>query len=431
MKKLLTLCFACSTLFLSISSQAKVVELDRVAAVVNDSVILESDIQDLIITVKSNAAKNSQALPSDNALRVQVIDKLIDDTLILGIGERVGVQVSDAQLDETLTNIAAQSQLTVEQFRENIIAEGTSFERYRESLRKELIISDVRRNSVRRRVYISPQEVESLIQTIKDQSEDKIEYHLGHILIEFPANVTQEEVTASKERADKVVELLNNGSDFAKIALASSGDNLALKGGDFGWKTINEMPTVFAELVDGQAKGDIFGPIRTGLGYSIVKILDQRGKKIVEVEEVEARHILITPSIILSEEKAQETLQNFLDKIAAGEADFGELAKEHSDGPSGVKGGELGWSDPNNYDPAFRDALAAINVDEYTTPFRSSFGWHIAQLTGRRILDATDKADENNAYQIIYQRKFAAEAERWLKESRDQAYVEIFDLGDI
>jgi peptidyl-prolyl cis-trans isomerase SurA len=429
MKNLLTILISCLAL-LGYQTNAKEIKLDRVAVVVNSGVVLESEIQDLIKNVKIKAKEEKQSLPSDKALRTQAIDKLINDSLIIQIGERMGVQISDAQLDETITNMAKGSNLTLDDFRKKIVAEGLDYEKYRENARTELISGEVRRASVRRRIFIAPQEVKNLMDVMQQQSNHNIEYHLGHILIEFPAEPTQADITAAKERADKVVDLLNNGSNFAKIAIASSGDANALKGGDFGWKSINEMPTLFANLVDGKDKDTVVGPIRTGLGFSIVKVLDIRGRKVVEVEEVKARHILIKPTIILSEKKAEAKLQDFLKQIAAGEADFGELAKEYSEGPTSVRGGDLGWSDPNNYDPAFKDALARLKVDQYSPPFRSSFGWHIAQLTGRRMLDATTQINQNHAYQTLFNRKFGIESARWMKETRDEAYIEIYQQDD-
>ncbi|GLX84022.1 chaperone SurA [Thalassotalea loyana] len=402
-------------------------ELDRVAAIVDQGVVLESEVKELIANIKAQAKQNNQTLPSDNAIRIQVMDKLINESLILQLGERMGVQVSDAQLDDTIANLAQSNNMSLEQFRQVILNDGLSYERYRESVRKELIIGEVRRASVRRRINISAQEVSNLLETMKAQTSQNEEYNIGHILIEFPPEPTQADLDAAKGRAEKVIELLNEGSDFGRIAIASSGDANALDGGSLGWKTINELPTLFAEVIDGKKKGDVFGPIRTGLGFSIVKILDVRGREVVEVEEVQARHILIKPTIILSEAKAEEMLQGFLDQIAAGEADFAELAKEHSDGPTSVRGGDLGWSDPNKYDPAFRDMLASLEIDEYSKPFRSSFGWHITQLTGRRMLDATAQINENKAYQLIYNRKFGMESARWIKETRDEAFIEIFD----
>jgi len=409
---------------------AKEVELDRVVAVVNKGVVLNSEVTSLIETIKAQSAKNNQSLPSDKALHTQVLDKLINTELILQLGERMGVQVTDAQLDETLSNMAKENNLTLEQFRQEIVNSSMNYEEYRENIRNEIISGEVKRAGVGRRIYVSPQEITNLISIMKEQTNNNVEYHLGHILIAFPADPTQEQITAEKERADKVIELLNNGSDFSRLAIASSGDATALEGGDMGWKGINEMPTLFSELVDGKTKDTIVGPIRTGLGFSVIKILDIRGKEVVEVEEVQSRHILIKPSVIMSEAKAEAILQGFLDDLKAGKADFAELAKEHSDGPTSVRGGDLGWADPKSYDPIFSDALASLKVDEYSKPFRSSFGWHIAQLTGRRTQDATEQMNTRKAHQMLYNRKFGMESARWMKETRDEAYIEVIEQGD-
>ena len=401
--------------------------LDRVAAIVNSGVVLESEVNDLLASIKQQAKSNNQELPSDKALRIQVMDKLINDSLLSQIGQRMGIQISDAQLDQTLNNMAKDDKMTLAQFRQKVSDEGSSYEKYRESVRTELISGEVSRNSVQRRIFVSPQEIINLLDIMKQQRTNNVEYHLGHILIEFPANASQEDLATAKTRADRVVELLNDGSDFARIAITSSGDANALKGGDLGWKNINEMPTLFSELINEKPKGTIVGPIRTGLGFSIVKVLDIRGRKIVEVEEVKARHILIKPSIILSDAKAQDLLQGFLNKINAGEATFEDLAKEHSEGPTSVRGGDLGWADPTSYDPAFKDALASMKKGELHKPFRSSFGWHIIQLNDRRMVDATSQMNTNRAHQILFNRKYGMESTRWLKETRDEAYIEIFE----
>ena len=410
-------------------SLAAEVELDRVAAVVNSGVVLESEVKDLINSITLQAKKSNQTLPSERALRIQVMDKLINDAIIAQLGERMGVQVSDAQLDETLANLAKENNQSLESFRQALVADGLVYEKYRESVRNELISGEVRRASLRRRIYISPQEITNLMSVMKEQTNADVEYRLGHILIEFPNDPKQADINAAKVRAETVLELLENGSDFTNIAMTSSGGANALEGGDLGWKTINEMPTLFSELVDGQDKGSVFGPIRTGLGFSIVKLVDIRGRQTMEVEEVQASHILIKPSIILSEAKAEALLQGFVDKLNAGEADFAELAKKHSEGPTSVRGGDLGWSEPSKYDPAFAEALASLDIDEVHKPFRSSFGWHIAKLTGRRTLDATEQMNENRVYQLLYNRKFGMEGARWIKELRDEAYIEILETG--
>jgi len=427
MKKLL---LTTALLFASHSTiQAAEVELDRVAAVVNSGVVLESEVRDLLASIKLQAEKNDQSLPRESALRIQVIDKLINDSLVLQIGERMGIQISDAQLDETLKNMAQENKLSLDEFRQSLVADEVDYEKYRESVRTELVTGEVKRGSVQRRIYVSPQEITNLLAVMKKQTNNDVEYNLGHILISFPTDPTQAQINTEKERAERVIELLNSGSDFARIAITSSGGTKALEGGNLGWKNINEMPTLFSKVVDGKEKGSVMGPIRTGLGFSIVKVLDIRGRQVVEVEEIKSRHILIEPSIILSDTKAEAMLQGYMDQIMSGEAEFSDLAKAHSEGPTSVRGGDLGWADPKKYDPIFSEALAKLKVDEIHKPFRSSFGWHLAQLTGRRTLDATKQMNENRAYQILHRRKFGMESARWLKELRDEAYIEVMEVA--
>lgn len=198
-----------------------------------------------------------------------------------------------------------------------------------------------------------------------------------------------------------------------------------------GWMNINAMPTLFAEAVQNKGKEELIGPIRSGAGLHILKVLDTRGIEIVTVEEVNARHILIQPSIILSEDKAQSMLTEFREQLIAGDADFADLAKEHSADPgSALRGGELGWADPNMYVPAFKDALAELQPDEFSGPVRSVHGWHLIQLIDRRIDDATEKRKKDKAYQLLFNRKFSEETETWMREMRDQAHIDVLNDGN-
>ncbi|AUC87392.1 MULTISPECIES: peptidylprolyl isomerase SurA [Alteromonas] len=413
---------------LSFSSVAQEVMLDRVAVIVDQGVILESEINALVKEVKRNAEANNQELPSDRALRTQAIERLITKNLQLQMAERMGIQISDPQLEQTIGNIAANQNATMEQLRASLIAEGISYDDYREDIREEIIMGEVRRANVRRRVYITPQEIDTLMGLIEQQGAEQAEYRLGHILIGFPADPTDEDIQAARERADKVISLLESGSDFTKIAIASSSGNEALEGGDMGWLNINAMPTLFAEAVQNKDVDSLVGPIRSGAGFHILKVIDTRGIEKVTVQEVKSRHILVKPSIILSEDKAKAMLAGFKEDVKAGEADFEELAKEYSEDPgSALRGGDLGWSNPDNYVPAFKDALAQLEPGEFSEPVRSVHGWHLIQLIDRRVDDATDKRKEEKAYQLIFNRKFAEETENWLREMRDAAYVEVIE----
>ncbi|WP_019675078.1 peptidylprolyl isomerase SurA [Arsukibacterium perlucidum] len=411
---------------LSFSSLAAEKEIDRIAAIVDNSVVLKSDIDDVVNRVKRNAQAQGQTLPSDQALRTQAMERLILTSLQLQLAQRMGLQISDAQLDDTIRNIAQGENLSLEAFRRQVEAEEGDYERFREKLREEIITNEVIRGSVQRRIYISPQEVDSLLKLMEEQGAVSEEYNLGHILIAIPSQATPDDISAAKDRADKVMELLQSGSDFRRIAIASSSGGKALEGGELGFMNINEMPTLFSESIRDKKKGDLIGPMRSGAGFHILTIFDIRGENVAEIQEVKSRHILIKPSIILSEERARNTLNDFVTKLRAGEADFAELAKAHSEDPgSKMNGGELGWSEPQVFVPAFRDTLLRLAPDEISEPFRTEHGWHIAQVLDKRVVDATADKKREQVYRMIYNRRFNEESANFLKEIRDEAFIDV------
>ncbi|MBY5922392.1 peptidylprolyl isomerase SurA [Ferrimonas balearica] len=397
--------------------------LDEVAVLVNDGVILKSEIDERMTSVKRSALQAGQQLPSDAALRTQVIDRLIAESLQLQMAERMGLVISDIQLDQTLENMAREQGMTLQGLRQEIESDGSSYAAYREQVRREITIGQVQRIQVQRRIQISPQEINTLVDLINEQGLQNAEFHVGHILIDFAGDEA-----GARERADKVLELLNDGADFAKTALAASSGPKALEGGDWGYMNINEMPTLFAEVVKDAKKGDIIGPIKSGAGFHIVTIYDTRGQEVQEVAEVNARHILLKPSPILSEEMAKTLLDEFMADVKAGKTDFADLARQHSDDPgSATRGGDLGWADPNMYVPAFRDTLARLKVGEYSEPFRSTHGWHVVQLLDRRVTDATSQANTDRAYQLLFRRKFGEQVNAWQEEMRAGAYIEVLE----
>lgn len=420
------------TIVFSMLANAVEQSLDKVSVIVDQGVILESEISELVNAVKQGAVAEGQALPSDRALRTQAIERLILKSLQMQMAERMGIQISDPQLEQTIGNIAQRDNISIDELRKRVQLDGLSYEVYREKVREELITGEVTRANVRRRVYITPQEIDTLVNLISQQGDEQAEYRLGHILIAVPSGATEEEITKSRDTAEKVLELLNSGSDFTKIAIASSSGPKALEGGDMGWMNVNSMPTLFAEAVDGKKKDDLIGPLRSGAGFHVLKILDSRGIETVEVEEVNARHILVKPSIILSDQKAEKMLQEFRTQLIEGEEDFAKLAKLHSEDPgSALKGGVLGWNDPSIYVPEFKDALSTLKKDEYSQPIRTVHGWHLIQLIERRIDDATEKRKEDRAYQLLFNRKFNEETDTWLREMREGAYIELLDKKDL
>ncbi|QDE30241.1 MULTISPECIES: peptidylprolyl isomerase SurA [Shewanella] len=420
--------FALLALAISHTSFAVPVPLDRVAVQINDGIILESEITNMISTVKANAKAANQTLPSDDALRTQVIERLILTHLQMQTAERIGLNIGDLQLDQTIENIAKEQKMTVAQMQQSIESEGTSFSQYREQLRQEVTLGEIQRIQVQRRIQVSPQEINSLVKLIQEQGLKDVEFQIGHILIEVPSNPTSEQLESASRRADIVLKRLNDGDDFRSTAIASSSGPKALEGGIWDFMSINEMPTLFAEVVSSAKKGDIIGPIKSGSGFHIIKVVDTRGLQTQEVEEVKSRHILLKPSPILSEERAKAMLTNFVTQLRSGDADFSKLATQYSEDPgSAVKGGELGWADPSMYVPEFSQTLASLQEGQISEPFRTTHGWHIVQLESRRKTDATEQFNSNRAHQLIFRRKFNEELQNWLDEMRSEAYIEIIE----
>ena len=429
LKKLLT--SAVLSVSLCQSAVAVPVEIDKVVGVVNEGVILKSEVDTIINRVKKQAKEQGQQLPKDKTLRVQAIERLINQTLMLQMASRMGLEISDSQLDQTLASIAKDQGGNIADLRGTIESSGESFQAYREEIRKEITTQQVTRANVDRRIYISEQEVDNLLKIMESQGQNTEEYDIGHILIDIPNNASADEIADAKVRADKVIEFLQDGQEFKRIAISSSSGSKALEGGQLGWMGINEMPSLFAEAVKGKKSDAIIGPLRSGAGFHIIKVQEIRGRQIVETTEVKSRHILIKPSIILSEEKARNMLIGFAKELRAGTADFAELAKEHSEDPgSALKGGEYDWTDPTTYVPAFKDALLSLNQDEISEPFRTQYGWHIVQLLGKRVADKTDLAKRNRAHSMLFNRKFKEESFNWQQEMREQAYVNILPTDE-
>lgn len=428
MKPCKHLIIAILSLAMSHMALAENTTLDRVSVQINEGIVLESEITNMVKTVKANATAAGQSLPSDQALRTQVIERLIMTRLQMQMADRIGLHIGDLQLDQTIGNIAKEQKLTVEQMKTKISSEGMSWGQYREQLREEITLGEIQRIQVQRRIQVSPQEINNLVTMIEEQGLKQIEFQIGHILIEIPNNPTSEQLEKASKRANTVLERVQDGGDFRRTAIAASAGPKALEGGIWDYMNINEMPTLFAEVLSDAKKDDIIGPIRSGAGFHIIKVIDARGLQTKEVDEVRSRHILVKPSPILSEERAKAMLDKFVKQIRAGDADFSALARQYSEDPgSATKGGELGWADPTVYVPAFSQVLKELKVNEISEPFRSSHGWHIVQLEERRTTDATDKFNTNKAHQLIFRRKFNEELQAWLDEMRAEAYIEVFE----
>ena len=403
--------------------------VDKVAAVVDNGVVLESDVDGLMQSVKLNAREAGQQLPDDDTLRHQILERLIMDNIQLQMAKKMGINMTDADVDRAIGNIAQQNNMSMDQMRSRLAADGINYKTYREQIRKEMLISEVRNNEVRRRVTILPQEVEALAKQVGSQNGADTELNLSHILIALPENPSQQQVDDAEQQARQLTDQLNKGADFGKMAVSYSADSQALKGGQMGWGKIQELPSLFAAALQTAKKGDIIGPIRSGVGFHILKVNDVRGGQAnVSVTEVHARHILLRPSPVMTDDQARAKLQEVAQQIKYKQITFDEAARAISQDPgSALKGGDLGWAVPTMYDPAFRDALMKLQKGELSAPVHSSFGWHLIQLMDTRQVDRTDDAQKDRAYRMLFNRKFAEEAQTWMQEERASAYVKIID----
>ncbi|EBN1978943.1 peptidylprolyl isomerase SurA [Salmonella enterica] len=401
--------------------------VDKVAAVVNNGVVLESDVDGLMQSVKLNAGQAGQQLPDDATLRHQILERLIMDQIILQMGQKMGVKITDEQLDQAIANIAKQNNMTMDQMRSRLAYDGLNYSTYRNQIRKEMIISEVRNNEVRRRITVLPQEVDALAKQIGTQNDASTELNLSHILIALPENPTSEQVNDAQRQAESIVEEARNGADFGKLAITYSADQQALKGGQMGWGRIQELPGIFAQALSTAKKGDIVGPIRSGVGFHILKVNDLRGQsQSISVTEVHARHILLKPSPIMNDQQARLKLEEIAADIKSGKTTFAAAAKEYSQDPgSANQGGDLGWATPDIFDPAFRDALTKLHKGQISAPVHSSFGWHLIELLDTRKVDKTNAAQKDRAYRMLMNRKFSEEAATWMQEQRASAYVKI------
>lgn len=407
------------------TSYAAPVELDSVKVIVNEGVILQSDIDASMKTLRANAKKSGQTLPSQDVLNEQVLEKLIIDTIQTQEAERIGVRIDDARLDQAIVGIAENNNQTVEQLTASVAEEGLSYNAFREQVRKEIAASEARNALVRRRINILPAEVDNLTDILAQETNATVQYKIGHIQLRFNDEQTKEELEV---QAKELVEALNSGKDFSTMAYTYSKGPKALQGGDWGWMRKEEMPTIFADQIKMQNKGSIIGPFRSGVGFHILKIEDVKGLETVAVTEVNARHILIKPTVILSDDGAKKQLEEITRRVNAGEASFGDLAQQYSQDPgSAVQDGELGYQTPDLYVPEFKHQVETLPEGKISAPFKTVHGWHIVEVLDRREVDRTDSALKNKAYQILFNRKFNEEAGAWLQEIRASAFVEIVE----
>jgi peptidyl-prolyl cis-trans isomerase SurA len=400
------------------------VVLDRIVAVINDDVIMQSEMVNKLRTIKVQIAQQNSAMPPDEILAKQVLDNLILTKLQLQLAASTGIVVDDETLNQTINRIAEQNKVSLTKFREIIEQDGYSYERFREDIRGEITISRLKQRYVDNRISITDNEIDNFLATEKHQGGAENEYRLSHILIATPEEATAEEKTQARMVAEKVLEDLANGEDFTKLAMSLSAGQQAEQGGDLGWRKASEIPSLFADVVAHMKEGETSKLIESPGGFHIIKLAGLRTSDKHMVTQTKTRHILMRTNELLTDNDISNKLKILKTRIKAGE-DFAALAKSHSeDAASAVNGGDLGWVNPGMMVPEFEAQMTQLKPGEISEPFKTQFGWHLVQVLERREHDNAEDMQRDKAREIIRQKKIMEAEQNWLRQLRDEAYVE-------
>jgi len=399
--------------------------LDRIAAVVNDGIVLKSQLDAQMDAVTKRLEDQKVTLPPHSVLQKQVLDRLILQEIEEQRAKRIGLSISDEQLNGALQDVAARNKIPFDQLPTALAAQGIDYKQYRESMRKELTLQALRERDVISHIVVTPREIEQYLKR-QDSAAANEEFDISHILISLPAAASPRQIEEITRKAQDIADRARKGENFAQLAIANSNSQTALEGGALGWRKGSQLPEFILQLVTKLKPGEIGGPVRTPSGFHIVKLNDRRtGDKPVLVEQVHLRHILMKPNELDDDQTVRQKLLKIRQRILGGE-DFAGIASTTSEDPgSAPDGGDLGWAAPNSYVPEFAKEIADLKINEISMPFKTRYGWHIVQLLGRRTYDSTSDIRRQRAFEAIRESKADEETELWLQRLRDEAFVEI------
>jgi peptidyl-prolyl cis-trans isomerase SurA len=400
--------------------------LDGIAAVVNEGVVLKSQLDQDTALIVSRAQTQGMQLPPHDILQKQVLERLILEEVQLQRAKRIGLQVSDQALNDAILRVARQNNIPFERMPEVLAEDGIRYADYRRDTRKQLTLDQLRRIEVIGRISVAPREIDQCLNELEDNVIVNSEYDLAHILFSVPESATGEQIELASKEADDVYRQLLLGADFSEMAVRHSDSQTGLEGGQLGWLKGDQLPTLFYNVVGDLAVGEVSKPVRNVSGFHLVRVNNMRGaNQHSEIEQIKLRHILITPNEIIDDQTAKQRLEDARKQLAEG-ADFGEVAKLMSDDPgSANSGGEMGWTGPGTFVPEFESVANESEIGVVSEPFRSRFGWHILEVMDRRTYDNTEDLKKENCDLKIRNSKLASESEIWQRRIRDEAYVEI------
>jgi len=399
--------------------------IDGVAAIVNEGVVLKSELnrqQDLII---KRATEQNMQLPPAHILREQVLERLILEEIQLQRADRIGIQIADQMLNTAIAQIAENAGIKFEDMPAIMAQDGVEYSEYRRDMRKQMILEQLRQIDVVNRISVTPREIEQCVADLEDNAVVNSRYNLSHIFVSVPGSATSEEYAEAEKEANEVYALLQNNADFGELAIRHSDGDTALQGGELGWRPGDQLPTLFFDVVGEMQSGDVSVPIRAVSGYHIVRVNEVEGiNQESTIDQMLVRHILVAPDQIIDEETAKQRLEDAYERINAGE-EFGEVAKLLSDDPgSANEGGETGWTNPGTFVPEFEEVANNLEIGVLSEPFRSRFGWHIIEVMDRRVYNNTEDLKQSNCVQRVRNGKLNNETELWTRRIRDEAYVD-------
>ncbi|NRB38983.1 MAG: peptidylprolyl isomerase [Pseudomonadales bacterium] len=417
----LTLCFSLTAL----SAQAELQSLDKIVAIVDDDVITQSDVDNKLKQIMSNLNKQKRPMPAEEEIAKQVMDRLILESLQLQLARRAGVHISEEQLTSAIDNIAQRNGVTLQEFRLRLDKDGLDYHQMREQVRRDMTMQQVQQGHLRSNIQISDNDIASFLQSAEGKAMTTTRYHLSHLLLPVDegsskAQIKKAEKTLAQLRSDILAKLQR----FDSFVQGKSYKKQPISGADLGSRSFDDLPSLFAEVASQMQAGEISKPVRSGAGWHLLKMNNISGTAKV-VHQTHARHILIKLSEVRNESQATRQINALYERLQKGE-DFTLLAKEYSEDPgSALQGGDLGWSMPGQFVPAFEKTLAALAIDEVSKPFKSQFGWHIMQKLAERDHDMTQDSQKNQAYQALYERRFSEELDSWQLKIRSEAFIEL------
>jgi peptidyl-prolyl cis-trans isomerase SurA len=401
--------------------------LDRVVALVNDGLVLESELDAQTREITARLRSQNVALPSGDVMRAQVLDRLVLEEIQAQRADRAGIKVSDEQVNAAMDDIAKRQNVTLEQLPAKLALDGIDYGAYRNDLRREIARQILRSRDVVQRITITPRELDQYLEHEKKTASAANEYNVSHILIPVAQDATPSQVAAASTRAKDIDQRARGGEDFGKLAITYSASETALDGGSLGWRKGTELPTFLADVIARMRPGDVSEVMQTPSGFHIVKLNETRtagGAQIIQ--QVHLRHILLKTSEIEDDATVRQKLSHMRDQIVSGKEDFAVLAKTNSqDSSSAVNGGDLGWTQPDAFVPEFAATAEALKPNEISQPFRTQFGWHIVQMLGHRDFDNTADAARERAFEALRDSRVEEATELWLQQIRDESYVEL------